>query len=89
MHYFFVGELENTVEVIALCEREYGNGDLLAIAQALSVCAATKMTPPTWICDAVWDIVQRNIRTQKRRGRSGNYGAINQSIKKPTFTRRI
>jgi hypothetical protein len=75
MGYFFADELENPADVIAQCEREYGNGDLRAIAQALSICAATKMAPPTWICDAVSDIVEQNIRAQKRRGPGGNYGA--------------
>jgi hypothetical protein len=75
MGYFFADELENSADVIAQCEREYGKGDLRALAQALSICATTKMTPPTWICNAVSNIVEQNIRAQKRRGRGGNFRA--------------
>jgi hypothetical protein len=72
---FFADERKNPADVIAHCEREYGKGDLEAIALALSICAGAKMTPPRWICNAVYDIVERNLRAQKRRGPGGNYGA--------------
>jgi hypothetical protein len=67
-------------EHLAFHERSFRNGDLpeerlIALRDAIVLCAWCRVAPPKWIADAVTDLCYKQIEADRRPGRLGSYRA--------------
>jgi len=74
------GLLEKAPEHLAFHEREFRTGSLpeirlIALRDAIVLCAWYRVAPPKWIADAVTDLCYKQIEADRRPGRLGSYRA--------------
>jgi hypothetical protein len=74
------GLTEKAPEHLALHERSFCKGilpedRLIALRDAIVVCAWYRVPPPKWIADAVTELCYRQIEADRRPGRLGSYPA--------------
>jgi hypothetical protein len=74
------GLSEKAPEHLALHERRFRSGDLpedrlIALRDAIEVCAWYRVPPPKWIADAVTELCYTQILADRRPGRLGSYRA--------------
>ena len=74
------GLAEKAPEHLALYERLYRKGalpedKLIALRDAIELCAWRRVPPPKWIADAVTELCYKTISVDRRPGRLGSYRA--------------
>ena len=74
------GLLDKAPEHLALHERVFRKGDLpedqlIALRDAIVLCAWCRIPPPKWIADAVTELCYKQILADRRPGRLGSYRA--------------
>lgn len=74
------GLADKAPEHLALHERLFRKGDLpedrlIALRDAMVVCAWYRVPPPKWIADAVTELCYKQILADRRSGRLGSYRA--------------
>lgn len=74
------GLAERAPEHLTLHERSFHKGDLpedrlIALRDAIEVCAWYRVPPPKWIADAVTELCHEQILADRRPGRLGSYRA--------------
>ncbi len=74
------GLADKAPEHLAFHERLFRKGDLpedrlIALRDAIVVCAWYRVPPPKWIADAVTELCYRQILADRRPGRLGSYRA--------------
>jgi len=74
------GLIEKAPEHLALHERLFNKGELpeerlIALRDAIIVCAWYRVAPPKWIADAVTELCYKQIDADRRPGRLGSYRA--------------
>lgn len=67
-------------EMLALHERQFKTGELpeitlIALRDAIALCAWYRVAPPKWIADGVEDLCYKQIESDRRPGRLGSYRA--------------
>lgn len=74
------GIIEKAPEQLTFYERLFRTGDLpedrlIALRDAITLCAWYRVPPPKWIADAVTDLCYSQIESDRRPGRLGSYHA--------------
>jgi hypothetical protein len=74
------GVIDKAPKHLALYERLFHKGELpedrlLALRNAIELCAWYRVAPPKWIADAVTELCHKEILADRRPGRLGSYRA--------------
>jgi hypothetical protein len=74
------GLREKAPEHLALHKRRFQKGELpeerlIALRDAIELCAWYRVPPPKWVADAVTELCYKQILADRRRGRLGTYRA--------------
>jgi hypothetical protein len=74
------GLVDKAPQHLAIHKREFDEGDLpehrlIALRDAIVLCAWYRVPPPKWIADAVTELCYKQISADRRPGRLGTYRA--------------
>jgi hypothetical protein len=74
------GLIDKAPEHLALHERLFRTGHLpeeklIALRDAIVLCAWYRVPPPKWVADAVTELCYKQIKADRRPGRLGSYRA--------------